>query len=238
MGHTESCLNCRKCPTSITAEWGILYDDELEAIDHEKISRSYQAGEMVFHQGASCKGIYCIQSGLIGLRRVDEDGNSALLRLCNSGETLGYRALLSNHDHLNTAEILAPGVVCLVPRSVVSKLLRLNPRLGESFLQHCIGDITGTESAYARSLTLKMKSRLLHVLMFFYERVGYRDELDDFVIELPIQRQQLADMLGSTPESVSRMIRKLESDGLLRFNQRRVSFSSMDAIFQEIGSLH
>lgn len=238
MGHAESCLNCRQCPTSITSEWGILHDDELEAIDREKVSRSHQAGEMLFHQGATCKGIYCIQSGLIGLRRVDEDGNSALLRLCDSGETLGYRALLSDHDHLNTAEVLAPSVVCLVPRNVVSRLLRLNPRLGESFLQHCIGDITGTESAYARSLTLKMKSRLLHVLMIFYERVGYRDELNDFVIELPVQRQQLADMLGSTPESVSRMIRKLEADGLLQFKQRRVSFSDMDAIFQEIGSLH
>lgn len=237
MTNKTSVNSCSDCLTRQTSEWCALSDEELKLVDQAKLTRTFEPGEVVFHQGGSCKGVYCIQSGLIGFRRVDEEGNSALLRLCNAGETIGYRAFLSKHDHSNTAEVLSPSVVCFVPRSLVTRLLGENPRLGERFLGHCMEDMSRTEADYARSLTLKMKSRLLHVLMIFYEQAGYRDQSENFVLELPIQRQQLAAMLGASPESVSRMIRRLETEGLLKFDDRRVRFSDMDAIFQEIGTL-
>ena len=230
--------SCAKCPTRQTSEWSTLSDADLRLIDQAKLTRAHEPGEVLFLQGDASRGIYCLQSGLIGLRRLDEEGNSALLRLCNAGETVGYRALLSNQDHRNTAEILAPSVVCFIRRPVVARLVAGNPRLGERFLGHCMDDMTRTEADYARSLTLKMKSRFLHVLMIFYQQRGYRDQYENFVLELPIQRRQLADLLGSSPESVSRMIRNLETEGLLRFEDRRVCFSDMDAILQEIGPLH
>lgn len=229
---------CSTCPTRQTSEWSVLCDEKLNVVDKARHIRTYEPGSTVFHQGENCQGIYCIQSGLIGVRRLDEDGNSILLGLCNAGEIIGYRALLSNDEHRSTAEALMPSALCFIERSVVTRLLTENPQLSERFLHHCIEDFNKTEDSYVRSLTLNLKARLLHALMVFYQCGGYRDERNNHVVEIPIQRTELADMIGATPESISRIIRKIEAEGLAQFNGRRVGISDINAVFREIGHTH
>lgn len=226
---------CSVCPTRKTSEWCALRDEKLKLINTARRTRLREPGEVLFHQGDGCSGIFCIQSGLIGLRRVDEAGNSVLLRLCGGGETIGYRALLCNDEHRSTAEVLAPSVICFVERTIVTGLLSENPGLGERFLRHSIDDITKTEDAYARSLTRNLRARLLHTLVTFYQQLGFRDERDNHFVDIPLRRSQLADMIGVAPESLSRTIRKLQEEGLAQFNGRRVGMSNMDAICREIG---
>lgn len=210
----------------------------MSLIDKNKHIRVYEPGDTVFDQGEVCKGIYCIRSGLMGLRRLDEGGNSVLLRLCDPGQTLGYRALLNNVDHLCTAEAVMPSAVCFVERTEVTRLLANSPELGESFFRHCISDLSKTEEAYARNITLSLKARFLHILMVFYQRFGYRDEQDIYVVEIPMQRTEIADMIGATPESISRLIRKIEAEGLAQFEGRRVGICDIDAVYREIGNTH
>lgn len=230
--------SCTHCQTRQTSEWRTLNAEELESVDNAKQTRAYQPGDILYHQGQGPEGVYCIQSGLVGLRRIDEDGNSALLRLCNPGETVGYRAVLSGEDHRNMAEIMTPSVVCFIRRAVVMRLVADNPHLGERFFQHCLDDMSKTEDDYARRLTLKMKARFLHMLMVLYQQSGYRDEEEMYVLELPIQRTALAELIGTTPESISRMIGKLETQGLAQFEDRRVRIPDIEQIFREIGMTH
>lgn len=229
---------CSECSHHCRSEWRDLTGDDLALFNKAKTVRRFEPGDVMFHQGSPFQGLHCIQSGLIGLRRVDEDGNSALLRLCNAGETVGYRALLNGDDHLNTAEVLVPSTVCILPRPAATRLLAGNSKISRRLLECCIRDISRIEADYARSLTKKMKPRLLHVLMIFYEQMGYRDQFDNSVLELPIQRQQLADLLGATPESISRLIKRLEREGLVRVQDRRVTFCSIDDVVAEIGPVH
>ena len=238
MSCSEADSGCLDCLTRRTAEWSALSESQLAELDKAKVTRTFEPGHVIFHQGEEFSGLYCIQSGLIGMRRVDEDGNSALLRLSQGGETIGYRALFDKREHRNTAEALATSVVCHIQGPTILRLLEQNPALGSRFLTHCLQDMTRTESDYVRTLTKKMKSRLLYVLMIFYEQIGSRDDDNNHILDLPIQRQQLADLLGATPESVSRLIRRLEGEGLVRVRDRRVTISSMDDVVAEIGPLH
>lgn len=206
-------------------------------VDEAKRTRVLEPGATLFRQGDEADGIYCIQSGLIGLRRITPTGESALLRLCTNGVTVGYRALLSKEGaHRNSAEALSPSIVCFIERSHVRRLLETNPQLGERFLQHCFCELDETEADYAKSMTMGLKARFLHLLLIFYERLGYHDEDDNHVVELPIQRLELASLVGARPESISRLVRSVEAEGLLRFDKRRVCFIDMEAVLREAGA--
>ena len=148
---------------------------------------------------------------------------------------MGYRALLSKAPHRNSAEALSPSVVCFIERSYVRRLLETNPQLGERFLQRCFSELDETEADYVKSMTLSLKARFLHILLMFYERLGYREDGYDLV-ELPIQRVELASLVGARPESISRLLRNLEAEGLLQFDKRLVRFINMDAILREAGA--
>jgi CRP-like cAMP-binding protein len=232
----KSIHRCADCASRQTTEWQVLTGSELAMVDQSKRTRVLEPGAILFRQGDEADGVYCIQSGLIGLRRIMPTGDSALLRLCTTGVTVGYRALLSKAPHRNSAEALSPSVVCFIERSHVKRLLETHPQLGELFLQHCFCELDETEADYAKSMTLGLKARFLHVLLIFYERLGYQDEDDHYVVELPIQRLELASLVGARPESISRMVRSLEAEGLLQFDKRRVHFIDMEAVLREAGA--
>lgn len=227
--------NCSNCPTRQTTEWRDLSESELTRLDEIKRSSLMEPGETIFFQGDQADGIYCIQSGLVGLRYVDEYGNSALIRLCGKGTTIGYGALLSKEPYATSAEILTPSAVCFLNRSTVSDMLAKNPNIGERFLQHSIKDLSESEADYARSLTQTVRLRFLHLMMIFYERLGYFNENGDPIVESPLLRREIAELLGAQPESISRVIRSLKDDGLLQFNGKQILYSDMNKIRQEVG---
>ena len=100
---TETSRNCFTCQSRGRTEWCVLTDDELALLDQGKISRQYLPGDVIFHEGDECHGVHCIESGLIGIRKMDAAGNEILLRLSHPGDTMGYRSFLAGNDHNNSS---------------------------------------------------------------------------------------------------------------------------------------
>ena len=228
--------SCMDCPTRCTTEWQVLNEFESSQLDRAKRIIDYQPGDMLYCQGDAGNGVYCIKSGLIGLRRVSANGNSVLVRLSSTGSTVGYRTFLTKEPHLNSAEVLETSEMCYIPRPHIEKLLNGNPRLGERFLQHFIDEAIETENNYARNLTMGMKSRFLHLMLVFYERVGYQDESGNAILELPVKRSELAELVGVRPESISRLIDKLQSEQVMHFKDRRVHISDFPTVLSQAGA--
>ena len=235
MTEKKTTNSCSDCATRETTEWRVLGDSELESIDRCKRLIHCEPGETLFSQGDPGNGVYCIKSGLIGLRRVDVNGNSVLIRLSSAGSTVGYRTFLTREAHVNSAEALTASVLCYIPRPRIEQLLKENPLLGERFLQHFCDDAAETENDYVRSLTMGMKSRFLHLILIFYERFGYQDDEGNSVVELPVKRGELAELVGVRPESISRLIDQLQNDEIMHFNDRRVHFSDVEEVLQQAG---
>lgn len=225
--------NCSTCDQRQTTEWSCLTSGELRLLDNAKIDHILPVGENIYNQGDDCSGIYCIQSGLIGLRRMDSEGHSILMRLVNQGETIGYRALLSKTTHALSAEVMMPSQVCFIGRPVIQELLEKNPALGMRFLDHSLRDIEKTEDRVIGGETWPVRTRFLHILMVLYERFGV-EEGGKWSLVLPISRRDLAELVGTTPETMSRTISMIHSEGLARFKGRRVEIPSLDAVMEAV----
>ena len=236
MAHDEPVNSCADCGNLETAEWGALPASELESIDKCRRVVVREPGEILYSQGEHGSGIFCIKSGLIGLRRIDINGNSVLIRLVSAGQTVGYRTFLTGQSHINSAEALTSSTLCYVPRPRVEQLLQSNPRLGERFLQHFYDDTIDTENDYVRSLTMGMKSRFLHLILVFYERFGYRDEEGNAVVDLPVKKGEIAELVGVRPESISRLIDQLQNDDILKVKDRRVEFADVEQVLEQAGA--
>ncbi len=235
MSKNTASHKCATCPTRHKTEWRDLSDSELELVEKGKHARYYEPGEILFHQGDVSDGVYCIQEGLVGSRYIDVEGNSALLRLNDAGTTVGYRAYLSKLPYNSSAEVLSPSFICFIRGSVLSNLLAANHSIGERFLEHVVKDMEETESRFARNLTGNLKNRFLHMIMVFYQQSGYRDESGKPIVELPIKRSDIAEMIGSQPESISRVISEIQKQRLLKFEGRKVFITNMDTILDEVG---
>lgn len=225
---------CTNCPRRALTEWRDLESQELGLLDRHKRDQFLKPGQVLYNQGDSCNGVYCIKEGLVGERRVDVDGHSTLIRLNHPGTTIGYQEFLSKTDYRNSAEVLQESHVCFIGKSVVSQLLAKSPQLGERFLQRSLAELQEIEGALVEARTTAVRIRLLHMLMVWYERSGSYDPTAGHVIEIPIARKDLADLVGVVPETISRTIGHLERDNVIRFHGNRAVIPDMDVVLQEI----
>jgi CRP/FNR family transcriptional regulator len=229
--HSASCFSCQGRERS---EWCVLEDDDLRVLDRARTSNTYRAGQVIFYQGNACLGLYCIEEGEVALRKADEAGHDAIVRLAHAGQTLGYRAYFAGTPYAATAEALTECRICFVDRAAVRQLLDRNPALGYRFLHRAAVELEESEESRLQVTTLSVRTRLAHLLLALKDRRGRALDNGELVIELPLARQDLAALLGARPETISRAIRALEDDGVAHFDGREVRIADLDALLDEL----
>jgi CRP-like cAMP-binding protein len=226
--------NCFSCQVRPRTEWCALSDGDIKLIADAKLERDYAPGDVLYHQGDPCTGVYCIQSGLVGLRKVGADGNSVLVRLAQPGDTIGYRSFLAGEEHKMSAEVLKPGQICFIDRAVARKMLDVKPELGLRFLKHMAEDLDAAEDKFLQSTSFDIRARLAHLLLVLKDRFAAEEKDGALRMELPLSRQDMAAMIGVRPETMSRAIRKFEDDGIAHFSGRTVQVPDVSVLFDEI----
>ncbi|MGP0061508.1 MAG: Crp/Fnr family transcriptional regulator [Beijerinckiaceae bacterium] len=225
---------CFVCHVGRRSDWHDLDEAANAVLERGRRRREYGSGELVFVQGESNDGVHCVSGGTVGIRRLDANGNSVLLGLAYPGDTIGYRSFLTGSEHKTSAEALGPSVVCHIDRATVTELLASNSAFGLRFLKRSIGELERAHDAMFRQATLSNRHQLVHLLLVLVRRHGRRHSNGSQTIDLPVSRRDLASMIGTRHETISRIIGRLETDGMAYFSGRQVTIPSVEALAGEI----
>lgn len=216
------------------SEWAALEPEQIELFNRTVICRTYKPGQIVFMQGDECKGLYLVEDGLVAVRKVNQDGQSAIVRLAYQGDTLGYRPLLAKENHRATAEVINIAKICFINAVTMRGFLRQNPSLGMRFLEHTAQALGEAEDRLFQVAALSVRTRIIHLLVLLGDHYGKTTSDGTLVVELPMTRRDLAEMIGARPESVSRAFRDIQDDGLLDLSGRTVRVDQMDRLVDEL----
>ena len=113
-------------------------------------------------------------------------------------------------------------------------LIQRNPTVGLSFLRRLSDDVDRSEEERVKALSLPLRARAAHLLLVLKDRSASADEQGRLTIELPLTRRDMAAMLGTRPESLSRLIRDFASDGVAHFGSREIIVPDLDALLDEL----
>ena len=236
----EPCIfgqpDCRSCHVFKHTDWQVLEGADLAALSDGVTRREYQPGEAVYSAGEPNRGIYCISGGALGIKKTDAEGNAILVHLAYPGETLGYRSFLQGGEHKTTAEAFEPSFVCHIKSDAVRRILGHNPKLGLQFLGRATRELEEAHEAMLQSSTLSNRARFIHLLALLLRRHGRRGPDGSGSIHLPLNRRDLAGMIGTRHETLSRIIGRLEAEGLANFSGREVHVANIGALLGEIGA--
>jgi CRP-like cAMP-binding protein len=229
----RSRTNCFNCDQR-ASEWGCLERPGLKALNDGKISNTYKKGQVIFYQGNPCLGIYCVSRGCIALRKDDEQGNSLILRLLEPGQTLGYRSFFTGQVYSATAVAQTESEICFIDRASMRNLLKDNPRLALAFLERAGADLRESDDARLEAATLPLRIRLCRLMLVLRIQHGEVDQQGRLLITFPLSRRDMAAMLGSRPETVTRVIRQLEDAKVAQFKGRTALVDDLDLLLDEI----
>ena len=221
-------LFCATCPTRRSAEWNAVDDVAIGLLNRAKAPRIYQRGELIFAQGDECEGIFCVEQGTVALRRVDRDGNVALVNLIHAGLTLGLRSYFSETPRQASAEALETCSICFIPSEAVESLLNSNAGLCRSFLKHVALDLGAAHRALLQKDALPVRNRTALLLLYLHDHYNPTANGDSF--RVPLTRQDMAELIGTRPETVTRALHQMQEEGLLATSGRTVEIPSLAAM--------
>ena len=214
--------------------WAALTEEEADRFNRKVICREYTPGETIFLEGDPCKGLYFVKSGLVGVRKIDIEGQSTLLRLASKGDTLGYRPFLAMQPYRACAQVIEDARICFIDAGTVRTILHNNHELGIEFLRCTARALGEAEEQLFKMAVLKVDTRVIHLLVLFHDQWGSDLEDGSVNIRLPITRDDMASMIGAHPDSVTRAIRHLESQGLMQVDGRSFRIKEFNLLAEQL----
>ena len=108
-----------------------------------------------------------------------------------------------------------------------------SPELNLEFLKHISRDLGTAHDIILANTYQQVRTRLAHFLLSLKDRFGLEREHGEVVLELPMNRQDIADLLSTRPETIARTITALTKDGLVAFKGRKAVLLDLEALYQD-----
>ena len=194
---------------------------DLNLLMNGRIEHNYKRGAIIFREGTYPSCIYYIIRGKVKKYQVDWDGAQQIIYLANTGELLGYHAVLSGENYPDSAAVLEDSRVACIPRegflAAVDRSNVLSRRLLKT-LSHEFYVLANSLTVAARR---PVRERLaLHLLIV---REKYRPEPgDETRAEINLSRDDLANLVGTARENVVRMLAEFKEEGIIETNGRKI----------------
>ncbi len=191
--------------------------DQLGRLSGIGVQKSYKRGETIFSEGEAADGFYVPMTGRVKIFKLSPQGKEQVLHIMGSQEPFGEAAVFGGGNFPAHAQALEESKVLFFPADSFLDLVRRDPSLAMNMLA-LLSRRLRQFAALVEQLTLKeAPSRLASYLVYLSDRAA-----GVHVVELDIPKALLANVLGALPETLSRVLAKMTSDGLIEVEGRRI----------------
>ena len=173
---------------------------------------AFGRNEEVFGESESAEYLYEVKTGCIRTYKVLNDGRRQVGAFYLPGDVFGIEA---GEEHLFSAEAIVPSTVTVLKRSIVSSRAAGDSTLARQLLELTLSELQRAQ-AHVLLLIKTAQERVVGFLLDMAARASTRTE-----IELPMSRQDIADYLGLTIETVSRTLTQLENSSAITLPSAR-----------------
>jgi len=198
-----------------------LSREELERISRVSVARSFPAGVRVFHEGDHSDACYLVRRGDLRVTREHPDGRAIALATLGPGDLFGELAMLDGEARSASVETLTDSELLALPAADVRRLLADHPDISVKLIAALTKRLRETNERVARQSFQTVPSRVAGVLTQLITEesatVGGQG------ITIRMTQADLAQLAGTSRESVSRFLATLERAGVVRVGRGRVT---------------
>ena len=198
-----------------------LTSTELQAIAQTAHLRQVERQTFFYHQGDPATNFYILRTGQVRLTEVTAAGQQLLVRFVGPGEALGIIAALENTVYPLAAQAVEDCQALAWDSATLERLMERFPRLAINGLRLVSQRWHELEERYRELATERVERRIAQTLLRLARQSGCRIE-GGVLIDLPLTRQDLAEMTGTTLYTVSRILSRWEQEQLVETGRERV----------------
>lgn len=194
-----------------------LTEDQLKQILQIAENRFYDKGRFIFSEGDAGNGFYVVAAGKVKIYKVSPEGKEQILHIYGPGNPFGEVPVFSGDNFPANAEVLLKSHLLFFPRTAFVKLIAQNPSLCMNML--------AVLSMRLREFTLQIESLSLKEVpgrLAAYLIYLAAEQQNEGAVTLAISKGQLASLLGTIPETLSRIFAKMNAQGLIQVHGKQI----------------
>ena len=191
---------------------------EIKRLGHR---RSVDAAATFFREGEPASAFYVLDAGTVKLTQSTAEGHQIVLRLVSAGDAFGGVAAFGGATYPVTAEAVTEASALEWPGPVMSDLIERYPRLALNALKFVAARFHELQVQYRQLATERVERRVARALLRLLQQAGRQVEAG-VLIDLPLSREDIGQMTGTTLYTVSRIISRFETDGLVEAGRQRM----------------
>ncbi len=228
--------DCADCPIRHRAVCARCETDELIKLEQIKYYRSYQAGQTLIWSGDRMDFVASVVTGIATLTQTMEDGRRQMVGLLLPSDFVGRpgRAVAA-YDVTATTDL----VMCCFRKKPFEELMSSTPHIAQRLLEMTLDELDAAREwmlLLGRKTAREKIASLLAIIARRDASLKLKAPKGAIVFDLPLTREEMADYLGLTLETVSRQISALRKDGIIELEgKRHVVVRNFDALMEETG---
>jgi CRP-like cAMP-binding protein len=204
---------------------------DLELLTANKTEQLYKKSETIFREGAYPTGIFYITSGKVKKYKTDKDGKEQIIYVANTGELIGYHAILAEDRYPDSAATLEESTITFISKEDFLLTLQQSPELNNRLLK----TLSHEFSVLANSLTLfaqkSVRERLALQLIVVREKykVNFQPGMP---VEINMSRDDLASLVGTARENVVRVLTEFKEGGMVETKGRKIIVTDVKKLIE------
>jgi len=198
-----------------------LSDLELQAVLAEARIQKLTDGAFFFLEADPAEKSYILLNGKVKLGQVTEVGQQVILGYLIPGRVFGIISILKKVTYPVSAQAVGDCRALVWDQITMNRLMDAYPRMGLNALRIMAGQIREFQNTSRDLATQRVERRIARAVLRLARQSGRKIE-DGVLIDLPLTRQDLAEMTGTTLYTVSRILTEWEAQGLIQSQRQRV----------------
>ncbi|MCP3876591.1 MAG: Crp/Fnr family transcriptional regulator [Desulfobacteraceae bacterium] len=211
-----------------------LSDEHLEKINAIASTLKFNKGQMIFHEGDKGDGFYMVEKGKIKVFKLSFEGKEQILHIYGLGHTFGEVPVFEGKNFPASSMALEKSIIIFLPRTKFVNLITETPGLGMNLL----ADL----SRRLREFTIQIENLSLKEVparLAAYILTLSKEQKNKKQVTLPISKAQLSNLIGTTPETVSRVLKKMTALSFIEVQTKTILIKDLDGLLDlsDSGSL-
>jgi len=224
--------DCTKCKFRGERPFCNLDNKSVETLDALKFTTVHAKGALLFVEGEDPRSVYILCNGRVKLTMASSDGRTLIVRIAEPGEILGATAAVLNKAYEMSAETIEPAQVNVIKREHFVEFLRQHPEAAMRLTKQISEDCSAAHRDI-RSLGLSQtaQEKMARLLLDWCERGGQPSEKGTR-LKVLLTHEEIAQMIGATRETVTRVISDFKSRRLIDVKGSTVVVGNVNALQQ------
>jgi CRP/FNR family cyclic AMP-dependent transcriptional regulator len=212
-----------------------LEENELSFLAQRTVLRNYSADQSVFGEGEPCAGLYVVEAGHVRIFKSSANGREQVLSIDGPGSSIAELPVFDGGNYPASATAIDDATLLFVSKQDFQALCLAHPQVALKVLRVVGSRLRKLVGIIEELSFTTVRHRLASFLLRLAQKDGQRCS-GGVEITLPASNQELASHIGTVRELVSRNLSRLQAEGILEIDGRRVTISNLKALEAETDS--